>query len=111
MNFNEYIGKGMTEDERIKINDKLESIFKSAEIRRYISSRHPEFFPKLISVKFSSDNMPQWIYMEHRTFYGGEYSPGWYSYGLRKDCAIITEVLEYYKERDPEFHTFLTKVI
>ncbi|MDE7408603.1 MAG: hypothetical protein K2N09_01125 [Muribaculaceae bacterium] len=111
MNFNEYIGKGMTENERIKINDKLDSIFKGAEIRRYISSRHPELFPRYVSVEFSSDNMPHWISMEHQTIYWGEYSPGWYSYGLRKDCTIIPEVLEFYKERDPEFHTFLTKVI
>lgn len=111
MDFKDYIGKEMTEDERDKVNRELKVIFSRADIRRYMSDLHPEIFPRYVNVKFFSDNKPHWVSVGHESIVEGEYQPGWYSQDLRRGNPYVADVLAFYKDRDPRFHTFLTKVV
>lgn len=111
MDFKDYIGKEMTEDERDKVNRELNAIFRRADIRHYMSDLHPEIFPRYVNVEFCSDNYPHWVSVGYESIVDGEYAPGWYSEGLRRDSPYVADVLAFYKAYNPRFHTFLTKVV
>lgn len=112
MDFENYIGKEITEKERDTVNEELEYIFNRTEIKGYISKIHPEIFPEHIGLRLDKRGnyyRGKWFYQH---VYDGNFEKGW-NFRTITDTEIekyIPTLKTYYKDRNPPLYHFLTAI-
>lgn len=87
----------------------LRSKLQDFYIQDFLSHRHPEIFPRHISMRSKEDYSLEVVFYLHHTFSDGEYAPGWNCYAIKDSEVYKEDILEFYESADPEFYNFIKK--
>ena len=93
--------------DRENLNYFLEKKFNDFYIKDFISRRHPELFPRHIGLYVDIDDTMSvaiWEY-EHCGFELSDH--GWYCYRAKEPEKYVGDILEFYKDNDPDFYNFI----